>query len=260
VTDGGTTSGWADAGVGCAGTVMTPEPGCNSGWDGTPTARWAAVPRHNDRPAPTTMAAPSAATTASASTAYQPVEGIDLRMCTGFSPRCCKTQCIRSITPRVQVGKETLTALTSAVMADWLVWLIAAGALAAAEVLTLTLVLGMLSVAALAGALIAGVGAPAPFQVAVFAGGAVLLLGVVRPVARRHRHMPVAIRTGTDALIGKRGTAVTEITARGGRVRIGGEVWTARTYDDSHVIAAGSSVDICQIDGATAVVLPLELS
>jgi membrane protein implicated in regulation of membrane protease activity len=144
-------------------------------------------------------------------------------------------------------------------MADWLVWLIAAGALAAAEVLTLTFVLGMLSVAALAGAIVAGLGAPAVAQVAVFAGGAVLLLGVVRPVARRHRHMPGSIRTGTDALIGKRGTAVTEVNGRGGQVRIGGEVWSARTYDERHVIEAGAPVDICQIDGATAVVLPLEL-
>lgn len=144
-------------------------------------------------------------------------------------------------------------------MADWLVWLIAAGALAAAEVLTLTLVLGMLSVAALAAALVGALDAPAAAQVAVFAGAAILLLGVVRPVARRHRHMPATIRTGTDALVGKRGVAVTEITGRGGQVRIGGEVWTARTYDDSHVVAAGAAVDIAQIDGATAVVLPLEL-
>jgi membrane protein implicated in regulation of membrane protease activity len=145
-------------------------------------------------------------------------------------------------------------------MADWLVWLIAAGALAAAEVLTLTFVLGMLSVAAVAGALVATTGAPAAAQVAVFAGAAVLLLAVVRPVARRHRHMPIAIRTGTDALVGKRGLAVTEITTHGGQVRIGGEIWTARTYDESHVVAAGAAVDIAQIDGATAVVLPSDPS
>src|SRR3954469_19292820 len=144
-------------------------------------------------------------------------------------------------------------------MADWLVWLIAAGALAAAEVLTLTLVLGMLSVSAVAAAIVAGVGAPAAAQVAVFAGVAVLLLAVVRPVARRHRHMPVAIRTGTDALVGKRGTAVTEINTHGGQVRIGGEVWSARTYDERDVVPAGAPVDVAQIDGATAVVLPLEL-
>jgi membrane protein implicated in regulation of membrane protease activity len=117
----------------------------------------------------------------------------------------------------------------------------------------------MLSVAAVGSALVAALGAPAPAQVAVFAGVAILLLAVVRPIARRHRHMPVAIRTGTDALVGKRGTAITEITTNGGQVRIGGEVWSARTYDERHVVPAGAPVDIAQIDGATAVVLPLEL-
>jgi membrane protein implicated in regulation of membrane protease activity len=144
-------------------------------------------------------------------------------------------------------------------VADWLVWLIAAGALAAAEVLTLTLVLGMLAVAALAGAVLAAAGAPVAVEVAGFAIAAVLLLGVARPVARRHRHLPAPLRTGSDALVGRRGVAVTAVDEHGGQVRIGGEVWSARTYEPSHVIPAGAAVDIAQIDGATAVVLPLEL-
>jgi membrane protein implicated in regulation of membrane protease activity len=145
-------------------------------------------------------------------------------------------------------------------MADWLVWMIVAGALAAAEVMTLTLVLGMLAVAGLAAAVVAGLGAPAAVQVGAFAGGAVLLLGVVRPVARRHRHMPAALRTGAAALVGRRGTAVTAIDGTSGQVRIGGETWSARCYDDSQLIPAGAAVDIAQIDGATAVVIPLESS
>jgi membrane protein implicated in regulation of membrane protease activity len=145
-------------------------------------------------------------------------------------------------------------------MADWLIWLIVAGVLAAVEVMTLTLVLGMLAVSAAAASLVAAIGAPPAVQVAAFAAGSVLLLGVVRPVARRHRHMPASIRTGAAALVGRRGTAVTEIDRHGGQVRIGGEVWTARSYDDAHVIPAGASVDIAQIDGATAVVIPLEIT
>ncbi|HEU5034627.1 MAG TPA: NfeD family protein [Mycobacteriales bacterium] len=145
-------------------------------------------------------------------------------------------------------------------MADWLVWLIAAGALAAAEVLTLTLVLGMLAVAALLGSILAGVGTPVPVQVAGFAAGAVLLLGVVRPVAHRHRHLPAPLRTGAAALVGRRGTALTTVDGTSGQVRIGGEVWSARCYDERVVIPAGAAVDVAQIDGATAVVLPLEAS
>jgi membrane protein implicated in regulation of membrane protease activity len=143
-------------------------------------------------------------------------------------------------------------------MSDWLVWLVAAGTLAVAEVLTLTLVLGMLAGAAAAAAVVAAVDGGPAVQVAVFAGVSVLLLGVVRPVARRHRHVPLDIRTGTDALVGKRALTLTPVDSHGGQVRIGGEVWTARAYDDGSVIPAGAAVDIAQIDGATAVVLPLE--
>ena len=145
-------------------------------------------------------------------------------------------------------------------MADWLIWLIVAGVLAAVEVMTLTLVLGMLAVSAAAASVVAAIGAPPAVQVAAFAAGSVVLLGVVRPVARRHRHMPASIRTGAAALVGRRGTAVTAIDRHGGQVRIGGEVWTARSYDDAQVIPAGASVDIAQIDGATAVVIPLEIT
>lgn len=143
-------------------------------------------------------------------------------------------------------------------MSDWLVWLVLAGALAVAEVLTLTLVLGMLAGAAGVAAVVAAVdGAPA-LQVAAFAVVSVLLLGVVRPVARRHRHQPVEMRTGTDALLGRRAITLTPVDAHGGQVRLGGEVWTARSYDESLVIPAGAAVDVAQIDGATAVVFPLE--
>ena len=145
-------------------------------------------------------------------------------------------------------------------MADWLIWVIVAGVLAAVEVATLTLVLGMMSVSAAGAAVVAALGAPPAVQVAVFAGGSVVLLALVRPVARRHRHMPAAIRTGAAALVGRRGTALTQIDQHGGQVRIGGEVWTARSYDETQVIRAGASVDIAQIDGATAVVIPLESS
>jgi membrane protein implicated in regulation of membrane protease activity len=145
-------------------------------------------------------------------------------------------------------------------VADWLGWLIAAGALAAAEVLTLTLVLGMLAVAAVAATLVALLGGPAAAQVIAFVAAALLLLGVVRPVARRHLHTPIALRTGAAALVGRRALTITAVDAHSGQVRIGGEVWSARAYDERTVIPAGTPVDVAQIDGATAVVLPLEIT
>jgi membrane protein implicated in regulation of membrane protease activity len=149
-------------------------------------------------------------------------------------------------------------AVLSAVMADWVLWLIVAGVLGVAELLTLTLVLGMLSVAAAAAAIVAGIGLPPVVQVASFAGVSVLLLAVARPTARQHRRTPSSLQTGAAALVGRRATAVTDVDRSGGQVRIGGEIWTARPYDEHQRIPAGAAVDVVQIEGATAVVLSAE--
>ena len=140
-------------------------------------------------------------------------------------------------------------------MPDWLPWLIAAGVLGLVELHTLTLVLGMLAVAALPAAGVAAAGGSPALQVLVFAIGAALALAVVRPIARRHRNLPPGLRTGAAARVGQRGTVVTAIADGRGQVRIGGEVWSARSYDDEQQLPVGAAVDVVGIDGATAVVL-----
>lgn len=142
-------------------------------------------------------------------------------------------------------------------MDAWAVWLIIAVGLAIAEVLTLTLVLGMLATGAAVAALVASLGAPEIWQLVSFAGSSALLLGLVLPAARRHRRAPASMKSGTERLIGTQAITLTDITtAVGGRVRIGGETWTARPYDVEQLIPAGEWVDIKAIDGATAVVHP----
>ena len=78
------------------------------------------------------------------------------------------------------------------------------------------------------------------------------------PIARRHLKQPPLLRTGPAALVGRRAQVLEEVTEHGGRVRIGGEVWSARSYDETLVIPAGSAVDVMQIEGATALVYPRE--
>jgi membrane protein implicated in regulation of membrane protease activity len=139
----------------------------------------------------------------------------------------------------------------------WVVWLILGIAFAIAEVLTLTLVLGMLATGAVVAALAAALGASTIWQLVVFCGISAALLVFVFPVARRHRNAPPSIKSGTERLIGTQAITLTDVnTAAGGRVRIGGETWTARPYDVSQVIPAGEWVDIMSIDGVTAVVHP----
>lgn len=140
----------------------------------------------------------------------------------------------------------------------WIIWLIVAAAFGVAELLTTTFALGIIAVAALVAAVVGGVHGALPFQLLAFVVAAGAGLGFVLPVARRHVNQPPLLRTGTAALVGKTARVLEEVTAHGGRVRIGGEVWTARPYDESLVIPVGAAVDVMQIEGATALVYPRE--
>lgn len=141
-------------------------------------------------------------------------------------------------------------------MDPWLIWLIAAALLAAAEILTLTAALGMLAAAALVTAGSAAIGLPLPLQFLVFTVVATVSVVFVRPIALRQVLQPQVARFGIDALVGKGAYVVTEVTGLGGRVRIDGEEWTARAYDETLVIPPGTTVDVLEISGTTALVHP----
>jgi membrane protein implicated in regulation of membrane protease activity len=136
--------------------------------------------------------------------------------------------------------------------------LILAVALGVAEIFTLTAALGLLGLAAGLTAVIAMLGLPVPLQLFVFIAGAAAGLAVVRPIAQRHMRLPPAQRFGVSALVGKPAYVLREVTGREGRVRIGGEEWSARAYDETLVIPPGATVDVIQIEGATALVYPRE--
>jgi membrane protein implicated in regulation of membrane protease activity len=139
-------------------------------------------------------------------------------------------------------------------MEDWVVWMIVAGALAAGEIATVGFFLGPIAIAALLTSLVAAVGGGLAVQLLSFAAAAVASLGLIRPIARRHVHMPAHLRTGTAALVGSRAMVLERVDADGGKVKIGGEVWTARAYDEDQVIEPGERVEVLQIKGATALV------
>ena len=137
----------------------------------------------------------------------------------------------------------------------FLVWIVVAVALAIGEVLTPGLFfLGPLALAAGAAAVASVLGAGAAGSVIVFIVCSVLSLAFLRPIARRHVRMPALSRTGVDALVGRKATVTRRVDAAGGRVRIGGEEWSARAYLDGQVLDEGATVDVIQIEGATALV------
>ena len=141
-----------------------------------------------------------------------------------------------------------------AVMAAWVVWILLAAALAVGEVLTLSFFLFPFAIGAFGAAVAGAVGAGTGVTVAVFAVLAAVSLVVVRPIARRHLRTPPQIRTGTAALVGRQALVLDEVSDVAGTVRLDGEVWTARPYDEESTFAPGTRVQVVEIRGATALV------
>ena len=139
-------------------------------------------------------------------------------------------------------------------MDDWVWWMIAAGVLAAGEIFTMGFFLGPIAVAATLTAIVALVGAPLAIQWVVFIAASLGSLLVLRPIARRHLRTPPSIRTGTAALVGGPAVVLERVDRDGGQVKIGGEVWSARAYDDDDTFEPGARVEVMKIDGATALV------
>ena len=138
----------------------------------------------------------------------------------------------------------------------WLVWVVVAVVLAIGEVLTPGLFfLGPVALAAAAAALVGAARRRlGRSRCSCSSSASVASLGVLRPIARRHVRLPALSRTGTDALVGRKAIVTRRVDAAGGRVRIGGEEWSARSYLDGEVYAEGATVDVVQIEGATALV------
>jgi membrane protein implicated in regulation of membrane protease activity len=139
-------------------------------------------------------------------------------------------------------------------MPDWVIWAIAAAALAGGEVLTLGFFLGLLALGAAVAAIAGAVGLSVELQVALFAVTSVASLAFIRPIALRHLKTPARLKSGTAALVGTRAIVLERVDADRGQVKIGGEIWTARAYDEDDVFEPGARVDVMMIDGATALV------
>lgn len=138
----------------------------------------------------------------------------------------------------------------------WVWWLIGATALGIGLVITAMPELGMLAVGAVAAAVAAGVfGGGAVVQVVAFVVVSTALIAVVRPIANRHRAQRPQLVTGVDALKGKQAVVLERVDASGGRIKLAGEVWSARSLDTDRAYEVGHEVDVVDIEGATAIVM-----
>jgi membrane protein implicated in regulation of membrane protease activity len=137
---------------------------------------------------------------------------------------------------------------------EWVWWIIAAGVLAVGEIATMGFFLGPIAIAATLAAIVALVGGGLAAQWIVFIAASLASLLVLRPIARRHLRTPAALRTGTAALVGNPAVVLERVDRDGGQVKLGGEVWSARAYDQDDSFEPGARVEVMKIDGATALV------
>ncbi|MFE3858704.1 NfeD family protein [Streptomyces griseorubiginosus] len=137
----------------------------------------------------------------------------------------------------------------------WVWWLVGAAALGIPLVVTAMPEFGMLAVGAVAAAVAAGLGGDVVVQVLVFVVVSVALIAVVRPIATRHRSQRPELVTGIDALKGKQAVVLERVDSAGGRIKLAGEVWSARALDTDRAYDVGQEVDVVDIEGATAIVM-----
>ncbi|MDQ3758588.1 MAG: NfeD family protein [Actinomycetota bacterium] len=138
---------------------------------------------------------------------------------------------------------------------SWLFWFLLGMVMLGAEALiAFTLYAGSVALAALVAAVVAAFDASIEVQILAFSVAAALSLLFVRPIARRHLIVEDKVKVGHEALVGKRAMVLQEVSVDGGRVKIEGDVWSARVDDETAVLEAGSRVEVVAFRGAFAIV------
>ncbi|MEV5172662.1 NfeD family protein [Streptomyces flaveolus] len=137
----------------------------------------------------------------------------------------------------------------------WVWWLVGAAALGIPLVVTALPEFGMLAVGAVAAAVVSALGFGAVIQVLTFVVVSVALIAVVRPIAALHGRRGPQLATGVDALKGRQAVVLERVDASGGRIKLAGEVWSARALDTGRAYEVGQEVDVVDIEGATAIVI-----
>ena len=147
---------------------------------------------------------------------------------------------------------------------DWLsdhvagVLLALAILLGIAEMFSLDLILGMMALGALVGVVAALLGAGFAVSAIVAAIASVACIALVRPPLVKKLHSGPELTLGHGKLVGKQGVVTERITGlESGQIKLAGEIWSARPYDDTLTIEPGSTVEVLEIRGATAYVHPV---
>lgn len=128
----------------------------------------------------------------------------------------------------------------------------------AVEVSTVGLVSVWFAAGALVSVIVGLLGGSIPLQIIVFLAVSGVLLGLLRPFARRFL-TPRITATNVDSVVGTVGilTEAVDNVASTGQVKLGAMTWTARSTDGSPM-EAGTRVRVDRIEGVKALVSPVK--
>lgn len=140
-------------------------------------------------------------------------------------------------------------------MDSWIWWLLAAVGLGIPLVITAMPEFAMFAVGAAVAAVVAAVGGGVVLQFLTFVAVSVALLVVVRPIAYRQLRRGPQIKMGIEALQGATAVVAEKVDGEGGRIKLNGEIWSARALHPGSVYEPGQQVDVVEIQGATALVV-----
>jgi membrane protein implicated in regulation of membrane protease activity len=142
-------------------------------------------------------------------------------------------------------------------MSGWVLWALVACGFAVGEVLTTGFFLAPFAIGGALATAVDAAGAGEAVSLIVFLMVSVLTLALVRPLVKTRLLSAAPTRTGAAALIGKKALVTERIDNHHGVgcVKIDGEVWSARSFDDEREIEPGTRVEVVDIKGATALVM-----
>ena len=142
-------------------------------------------------------------------------------------------------------------------MSAWIVWVVVACVLGVGEMHQGGFYLAPFAAGAALAAIVGLLGVGFALSAVLFLATSGIVFATLRPVAQRHRRLPPSIRTGAAALIGRKAIVIERIANDEGVgcVKIDGEVWTARSFDEDQVFDPGERVEVVEIRGATALVM-----
>lgn len=140
-------------------------------------------------------------------------------------------------------------------LAIWVLWVVIGVVCVTIEVFTPSFFIMWFGIGAFAGALVSLFSGSFLFQFLAFIVVSTLLVVFTRPLAKKITGRP-ARKAAVDGLIGTNGLVIEDVDPETGKglVRVGSDIWRARSADGISKISVGRRVRVVSVEGTHLIV------